>query len=55
MYVVGQRVAVRRTGSYGHIVRLIGQDTLVVAIEDGPTIRFDRSQVELLKGVTNGN
>lgn len=51
MFVVGQWVCIIKTGSYGAIVGVIGTSTLIVTIEDGPTLRFDRSQVELLKGV----
>lgn len=48
MYMVGQAVSIIRTGSYGTITGLVGESVLVVTIEDGPTLRFDRSQVELV-------
>ncbi len=50
VFLVGQWVIVVSTGSYGVIRGLIGQSTLIVTVEDGPTLRFDRSQIELLPG-----
>ena len=53
MFVVGQKVAVRKTGSYG-VVTAVRGSIITVTVEDRYTLRFDRSQLDIVPSGQRG-
>lgn len=49
MFIVGQKVMVLRTGSYGIVTNVRGS-IITVLVEDRHSFRFDRSQLDIVEG-----